>query len=120
MKLVKESLYEITKAEDDWANAQIDKWRESQKSSESNLDDYNQKIVNHIWNRLRTKFSPEFLRRYHINKEHINEMVNRVDDSLGFYMSVPDFWEENTPWEEAANTLFDEVYREISLYGQGA
>jgi hypothetical protein len=77
-------------------------------------------IVNKIWKRLRTKFSPEFLRRARINKEYVDYMINRVDDELGFYMSVPDFWEENTPWEEAADTLFDEVYREISLMGRNA
>jgi C-terminal processing protease CtpA/Prc len=111
---------EITKAEDDWANAQIDNWRESQKSSADDLQSYNQMIVNKIWKRLRTKFSPEFLRRARINKEYIDYMINRVDDELGFYMSVPDFWEENTPWEETADTLFDEVYREISLMGRDA
>jgi vacuolar-type H+-ATPase subunit H len=51
---------EITKAEDDWANAQIDAWRESQKSSKEDLEEYNQKIVNHIWKRVRTKLSPEY------------------------------------------------------------
>jgi len=111
---------EITKAEDDWANAQIDAWEESKKSSTDDLDVYNQKIVKQIWKRLRTKFSPEFLRRARVNKEYIDYMINRVNDELGFYMSVPDFWEENTPWDEAANTLFDEVYREISLMGRDA
>ena len=117
-RLVRESLNEITRAEDEWANAQIDAWKESQKSSENDLQEYNDKIVNYIWKRLRTKFSPEFLRSARVNKSYVNEMINRVDDSLGFDMSVSDFWEENTPWDEAANELFDEVYKEISLYGQ--
>lgn len=111
---------EILKSEDDWANAQIDNWKEMQNSSEKNFDEYNTKIVNQIWKRLRTKFSLGYLKLININKEHVDYMINRVNDELGFYMSVPDFWEENTPWDEAADTLFDEVYREITLMGRDA
>jgi len=114
MKLVKESLYEITKAEDDWANAQIDNWLESQKSSEGDLEEYTTNIVNAIWKRLRTKLSPEFLKTTGTNKNTLRKYITNVDSPYGLYMSVPDYWEENIPWSEAADTMFDEVYRSIT------
>ena len=114
MKFVKESLYEISKAEDDWANAQIDKWRESQKSSESDLEEYTLNVVNAIWRRLRTKLSPEFLKETGTNKKTLREYITEVDSPYGLYMSVPDYWEENISWSEATDAMFDEVYRAIT------
>jgi len=109
---------EITKAEDDWANAQIDKWQESQHYTEGDLEDYVQKVVNHIWKRLRTKFSPGMLKHTNTNKVTIEKMIIGADTPGGFYESVYDYWEDNTPWEEAANSLFDECYRYITAQGQ--
>ena len=108
---------EITRAEDDWANAQIDKWRESQESSNSNLKEYNQKIVDYIWKRLKEKISPIQLRYTDTTKDTIDKLINMYDEPDAFYMGVTDYWEENIPWEEAANSLFDECLRQISAQG---
>ena len=116
-KFVFETLNEYTTAENDLANYQIDKWRESQKSTEEDLDDYNQKIVKYIWSRLRKKLSPEMLKHTDTNKKSIDELINSVNKEQGLYVCVSDYWEENVPWQNAADSLFDEVYRQVTAQG---
>jgi hypothetical protein len=117
-KFISNILNEITNnAEDEWANTQIDKWIESQRSSKEDYEDYLEKITSRIWNRLMLKLSFKELQYLNLTKESLKEWIDTYDKPTGMYMSISDYWQENIPWEEAANSLFDEVYRLITAQG---
>jgi hypothetical protein len=108
---------EISKAEDDWANAQIDKWLESQKSSPEDYETYLDAVTNFIWDRLTEKLSAKDLKYTNTTKERLKTFIDDCDSPYGLYMCVADYWQENAPADEAANLMFDEVYRNITAQG---
>jgi len=113
-KYIKDLVNEITKAENDWADEQIDKWLESKKSPLEQYNQYVSNIVNYLWNRLVDKLGEEGLKYAGTDKETLEEYITDYDSPYGLYMSIDDYWQEDIPWEEAAESMFDEVYRAIS------
>jgi hypothetical protein len=117
-KYIKDLINEISRAENAWADEQIDKWIESQKMTP--LEQYNQyvsNIVNYLWNRLVDKLGEEGLKYTGTDKETLEEYITDYDSPYGLYMSVDDYWQEDIDWEEAAESMFDEVYRSITAQG---
>lgn len=116
-KYIKDLVNEITKAENDWADEQIDKWLESQKDPAQQYEEYVQNIVNYIWGRLTSKLTQKQLDYTNTDKETLRDYITDYDSPYGLYMSVDDYWQEDIDWEEAAESMFDEVYRAITQQG---
>lgn len=109
---------EITSAENAWADEQIDKWIESQKKTPlEQYKEYVSNIVNYLWERLVDKLGEEGLKYAGTDKETLEEYITDYDSPYELYMSVDDYWQEDIDWEEAAESMFDEVYRAITSQG---
>jgi len=114
-KYIKDFINEITKAENDWADEQIDNYLST--NDDYPLEKYVEKVVDYIWNRLSKKLSSEELQYTNTTKEVIEDMITLYDVPEAFYENVYDYYEEGIGFLDAAETLYELCFRRISAQG---
>ena len=110
MNIVYESLNEfVSRDEDQWADNQIDKWKEMEKTGLNPLELYVKTVVNIIYNNI-----PDNVLQYTgTDKYIIEDIITAYDDWQLIDMNIYDFWENKKSEEEAAEELGEALHQYI-------
>lgn len=103
-------IYEVLRAEDDWANLEIDNYLS--KKTKYPLQKYLNGVVDQIWRKLNKNMSYQQLYDIDITKETVYDIITENDPDVKhvFSKSVYDFYEEEKGFIEAAEYLYSEFF----------